>query len=109
MPATCKGDVISSPKNGDSFVQVKARSKRGKGKGRNNAENALHTLVDQSEVVSCNKCTKILNDSGSIQCDRCNAWFHSGCTRLYPELDARARRKSNSFICEQQLIHAKKK
>ena len=41
---------------------------------------AIHTLIDQSD--ECNKCSKALNDQGSIQCDRCSAWFHVSCTRL---------------------------
>ena len=76
MPATSNGSVITSPKSGD-FTRVQNKSKTRK---TSKTDAAIHTLIDQSD--ECNKCSKALNDQGSIQCDRCSAWFHVSCTRL---------------------------
>ena len=87
MPNTRIGPVIMSPGNdkadSSNSSQKFSPANSKKTKNRKASKSLISQLVDESDVVtqSCHRCNKGFGDGAlSVQCDRCNEWYHLCCT-----------------------------
>ena len=103
MPTTCNGQVKSKNNNGESLTNSTQTQKDSRNASPSKPS-PFNFLTDNSHL--CKICSNEFQGKtkDGIQCDRCTAWFHHGCTNLTQAeqkiLSKPANHKSFKWFCD---------